>query len=457
MGLLTHNARNCETGFDASAGVPGIGRFAVTSASMCRSIKAKAHRATRCATPLVFQALLVAAFAGVNSAALAESAPSYGLDFTITLERDKDVARVEARVIQSAHDLQEVRWRRGAAEDFEGDGEIRDEGDLVAWFVPAKGGRIRFEVPVRNRRSDKGFDAWIGEDWAIFRGDDIVPSARTLTSDGALSRTRLKIVTPDGWSSITPYPKGDDGWYRVNRPERRFDRPVGWMAAGRLGVRRATIDGVDVAVAGPVGLGLRRMDTLAFLNWNLPALTEVFDSFPRQLLVLSAGEPMWRGGLSGPSSLFLHQTRPLISENGTSTLMHELMHLAQGYRAADGADWIVEGLAEFYSIEFMRRTGTLPASQAERAFASQRDWGKDVDDLRTDRSTGAVTARAAVLFAQLDEEVRRATAGEATLDDVARKLSGAGVPVDLAGLRGAAEAVTGAPSSVLADGKVPGY
>ena len=402
-------------------------------------------------------AVSAAVLPGASPPALADGAPSYGLDFTISLERDSDLARVEARVRQSRPYLKEVLWRRGTAEGFEGDGEIRDEDDAVRWLVPVEGGQIRFDVTIRHRRSGKGFDAWIGEDWAIFRGDDIVPSARTLTSDGATSRTRLKIVTPDGWSSITAYPKGDDGWYLVDRPERRFDRPVGWMAAGRLGVRRASIDGVEVAVAGPVGLGLRRMDTLAFLNWNLPALTNVFDAFPRHLLVLSAGEPMWRGGLSGPSSLFLHQARPLISENGTSTLMHELMHLAQGYRAADGADWIVEGLAEFYSVEFMRRSGTLPANQAERAFADQRDWGKDIDDLRSDRSTGAVTARAATLFAQLDAEVRRATAGEASLDDVARKLSAAGAPVDLEGLRAATESVTGAPSGVLADGKVPGY
>ena len=402
-------------------------------------------------------AVSAAVLSGASPPALADGAPSYGLDFTISLERDSDLARVEARVRQSRSYLKEVLWRRGTVEGIEGDGEIRDDDDVVRWLVPAEGGQIRFDVTIRHRRSDKGFDAWIGEDWAIFRGDDIVPSARTLTSGGATSRTRLKIVTPDGWSSITAYPKGDDGWYLVDRPERRFDRPVGWMAAGRLGVRRASIDGVEVAVAGPVGLGLRRMDTLAFLNWNLPALTSVFDGFPRHLLVLSAGEPMWRGGLSGPSSLFLHQARPLISENGTSTLMHELMHLAQGYRAADGADWIVEGLAEFYSVEFMRRSGTLPANQAERAFADQRDWGKDIDDLRTDRSTGAVTARAATLFAQLDAEVRRATAGEASLDDVARKLSAAGAPVDLEGLRAATESVTGAPSGVLADGKVPGY
>jgi hypothetical protein len=400
--------------------------------------------------------VLLAALIGAQPA---RAAPKlvYGFDVEVTMSADRDLAEVELRVVQDAALLNEVRWRIGPARGFRGDGSIETLDDAVLWRVPADGGRLSYEVPIRHRRNSKGHDAWIGPRWAIFRGDDLVPSARTLTETGARSRTRLRFELPDDWSSITAYPRTDDGWYRVDRPERRFDRPVGWMAVGRLGVRRATISGVDVAVAGPTGIGLRRMDMLAFLNWNLPALTAVFEGFPGQLLVVSAGEPMWRGGLSGPGSLFLHQDRPLISENGTSTLMHELMHLAQGYRADDGGDWIVEGLAEFYSIEFMRRSGTLPPEQAARAFERQREWGHDVDSLRTDRSTGATTARAATLFAELDREIRRATAGEASLDDVARGLSAQDGPVDLVTLREVAEQVTGAPSAVLADGRVPGY
>ena len=399
--------------------------------------------------------LLAALFGPRPAPAAAELV--YGFDIEVTLSADRDLAEVELRVNQDAALLNEVRWRPGPARAFRGDGDVENQDDAVLWRVPADGGRLSYEVPIRHRRNSNGYDAWIGPRWAIFRGDDLVPSARTVTEIGARSRTRLRFELPEDWSSITAYPRTDDGWDRIDRPERRFDRPVGWMAVGRLGVRRATISGVEVAVAGPTGISLRRMDTLAFLNWNLPALTAVFEDFPGELLVLSAGEPMWRGGLSGPGSLFLHQDRPLISENGTSTLMHELLHLAQGYRADDDADWIVEGLAEFYSIEFMRRSGSLPPEQATRAFERQREWGRDVDSLRTNRSTGAVTARAATLFAQLDREVRRATAGEASLDDVARGLTAHGGPVALATLRQVAEGVTGAPSSVVADDRVPGY
>ena len=56
---------------------------------------------------------------------------------------------------------------------------------------------------------------------------------------------------------------------------------------------------------------------LAFLRWNLPALVDIFPDFPERVLVVSAGDPMWRGGLSGPGSLYIHAERPLISGNGT--------------------------------------------------------------------------------------------------------------------------------------------
>ena len=52
--------------------------------------------------------------------------------------------------------------------------------------------------------------------------------------------------------------------------------------------------------------------------------------------VVGAADPMWRGGLSASNSLFLHADRPLISENGTSTLVHELTHVITRVRGADG-------------------------------------------------------------------------------------------------------------------------
>src|SRR3546814_11955514 len=91
------------------------------------------------------------------------------------------------------------------------------------------------------------------------------------------------------------------------------------------------------------------------------------------VVFVSAGDPMWHGGLSGPRSLFVHADRPLISENGSSTLMHEMVHVVTGLRAVSGDDWIVEGIAEYYSMVLLNRSGMLSdARQIGRATCRDR-------------------------------------------------------------------------------------
>jgi predicted metalloprotease with PDZ domain len=191
------------------------------------------------------------------------------------------------------------------------------------------------------------------------------------------------------------------------------------------------------------------MDTLAFLNLLLPEYRKAFGELPPKLLVVIAGDPMWRGGLSGPRSLFLHAGRPLISENGTSTLAHEMTHVITRIRGAAGDDWFAEGLAEFYSIELSRRAGLLTDDRAETALAWARSHGRDVQTLTADRSSGDRTARAVQLLAELDHEIRTRTNDGKNLDDLVRVLMRDPV-VSRADLRAAVDDVTGAPSQVLA-------
>jgi predicted metalloprotease with PDZ domain len=117
-------------------------------------------------------------------------------------------------------------------------------------------------------------------------------------------------------------------------------------------------------------------------------------------------------------------------------------------RGADGDDWIVEGLAEYYSIELPRRAGLLSDSRAAKAHAWMREHGEGVRRLDTDRSREETTARAVALFAALDTEVRQATRGKRDLDDVVQRL----LPdreVSREALRDAARAVLGRKSQVL--------
>ena len=249
------------------------------------------------------------------------------------------------------------------------------------------------------------------------------PSAKVRAAKGAESRARLVLDVPKSWHQDTPYILNADGSYTVDDPDRRFDRPVGWMLVGDIGTRREVIAGTEVALGAPKDEGMRRMDMLAFLNYTLPAMKDAFGALPPKIFIVSAPDPMWRGGLSAPRSLYLHLDRPMVSENATSTLLHELTHVVTRIRGeADDDDWLAEGLAEFYAVELLYRSGGMTEARHDKTLAWLADWGKKVKSLRKDRSSAETTARAALLLLEVDREIAKATGGRQNLDDVTRRL-----------------------------------
>ena len=77
----------------------------------------------------------------------------------------------------------------------------------------------------------------------VVRGDDLVPPARVRATIGSHSRSRLRFELPAGWHEVdTPYVERDGEWV-IDDPRRRFDRPVGWMIAGDIGVHREEVGG----------------------------------------------------------------------------------------------------------------------------------------------------------------------------------------------------------------------
>jgi predicted metalloprotease with PDZ domain len=158
---------------------------------------------------------------------------------------------------------------------------------------------------------------------------------------------------------------------------------------------------------------------------------------------------MWRGGLSGPNSAYLHASLPLISEDGTSPLLHEMVHVWMGARSGTDGDWVVEGLAELYSLEAMRRSRTISKRRYERTLERLERKGRSVRSVvATQKASGAVTARAVGLLRELDEEIRAATDDAKSLDDVMREIVAAPEAVSLAHFRALCEKVTG---NTLAD------
>jgi hypothetical protein len=305
---------------------------------------------------------------------------------------------------------------------------------------------LRYSFRIDHLRDDRGYDSRCTNTWALFRGGDMVPAARVRFTDGARSRTRLQFVLPEGWSVAAPYTRLRGGVYKIEHPHRAFDRPTGWFVLGDLGVTVEEVAGTKVSVAGPVRHGVRRLDMLALMRWSLPELNRIIGTPMDRMLVVSAGDPMWRGGLSGPNSMFVHADRPLISNDATSPILHELVHAAMGAYADDSADWIVEGLAEYYSLQLLMRTGTLDPVRVEEQLARAESA---YDAGASDGKTSSRTRRGVGYLVLLDANIREATEGEQSLDDVLRVLAAVHEETDLEQLRAAVAEATGLDPDAL--------
>lgn len=317
----------------------------------------------------------------------------------------------------------DLRMPQARYRHIAGDGTVERSGERVLWQVPRAGGTLRYDVVVDHQRADGAFDARMTADYAIVRGDDLFPPAKLRARRGSEASARLRIDLPKGWSDReTGYRLAPDGRFIVVNPQQRFDRPIGWIAAGDLFTRAETVAGVDYRVTGPKGQGLDRIQIMSFLHVTTPSAVAAFGKAPEKILILGADDPMWRGGLTGPRSIWLHSARKLQSENGTSALLHELTHAITGIHGAAGDDWIAEGIAEYYSIELARRAGLLSDRMAQSAIRSERRRGKSVDSLSAPQSSGARTAKAVALFADLDAEIREKSSGKHSLDEVVRAL-----------------------------------
>ena len=413
-----------------------------------------------CIPSFVIGLLCLAACSACNAPASEPAAPedplTYRVEYDLRPNPQTGTIAVTLRTAQARSLLRELTFRPDArAEDFEADGELKTEDGALHWYPPEKGGTLRWRVHVEHRRNGDGRDAWLGSDWGLFRAEDVIPRAASRTLKGAVSETWLTFSQPRGWSAVTQY-FDDKGRFRIDNAERRFDQPAGWIVIGDLGVRRERISNVRVAVAGPTGQSIRRMDILALLNWTLPELARVLPDLPARLTIVSAGEPMWRGGLSAPQSLYLHSERPLISENATSALLHEVLHLSLGLSSQEGFDWIVEGLAEYYSLELLHRSGSISESRYTQARKDLTEWSKDSATLCRPISSGATTARAVMRFVALDAEIRKHTDGGASLDDLTRALWRIEEDIGLGTLTRLAEEIAGRKLDALHIDKLPG-
>src|SRR6185369_9942974 len=88
--------------------------------------------------------------------------------------------------------------------------------------------------------------------------------------------------------------------------------------------------------------------------------------------------------------------------------------------------WVAEGLAEYYSLVLQQRAGRLSDASFARGIALFARFGHWGIDLTRTRDPAALNNSAPLVMHRLDREIRRASAGQRSLDDAVRVLARTG-------------------------------
>jgi len=401
----------------------------------------------------------IAALGAALWAAHAQSAQAdnYRVDWHLRLQAGVDLAEVSLRLEDSAPvELLSFSFDPQRFSAFTATGELQVDGNRLRWVPPRRDARLSYQVRITrervNQNQDESYDALMTEDWALFRGDRITPRVRITAAAGASSESVLHVAVPEGWEVFTGWPEihtdGTRHTFALDEPLRDFERPRGWMMAGKVVNRQTQLGSTDFNIVGPRNSGIDRMGWLTLVRLVWPELEKALGKMPAKVLMVSGSDPLWRGGLSGPNSFFFHSSRRAISQNGTSPLFHELVHVVTNIHGGDQDDWIAEGIAEYYGIELLYRAGGYDKLTRDSILDGLAEWAEDAEQLRYDESTGAVTARAVLVFDALDREIRNQTGSRSNLDAVTRQLMTQRW-VTLDDLRAATMAITGRESEVL--------
>ncbi|WP_223462001.1 MULTISPECIES: hypothetical protein [unclassified Pseudomonas] len=382
------------------------------------------------------------------------AANKVNLDYHVRLLPQSDQAEVRLTLAQGSA-VRSLDFDLGDGShysDFKADGQWQltlGEAARGIWRPTADKASLTYRVNINHGRKNGSFDTRMTPNWALMRGDDLVPAARLDQQDGIELVARLEFELPGGWKSVeTAWPRIGQNKFRIDNPSRLFDRPTGWMLAGQLGSRRTRLGETEVTVASPLGQGMRRMDVLTLLTFVWPQVQALYPRHPGKLLIVGANDPMWRGSQSAHESIYLNSRLPLVSESGTSALVRELAQMFGRINGTQRSDWISEGFAEYYAIELVRRAGGMSDERFENLHGKLLRIGQKVTTLRGEQINPVQVARAVVLLQELDREIRLKTHNKRSLDDVLRGAMRLG-DIDTQAFVQLSESVIGGSSKVL--------
>ncbi|MCY4731478.1 hypothetical protein KY092_13035 [Natronomonas gomsonensis] len=110
-------------------------------------------------------------------------------------------------------------------------------------------------------------------------------------------------------------------------------------------------------------------------------------------------------------------------DNVNNTWIHEYVHTRQEWDRSASTKWLVEATTEYYASLFTYRRGQAPFSAFHDYVSTNRDSGSVLVDPKQWTSSQAYYTKGRRVLAALDLEIREATGGESTFQDVFRRIN----------------------------------
>lgn len=379
---------------------------------------------SRCVCATIWLCLLGGAAVGDGATG------TFSIDYIVEISpRQPTIARVrwELSGIGKIRTLR-LQFSPDRLDHFQGSGTVEPSAGGMRWTPGGPYGHLTYRVRLNHiRPPSPRYDSYATPEWIVTRARDLFPriamTYEVVGSTRPRSRARLIFRLPQGWHSATSYPEAGPNAYRLTQTGAKLDRPRGWLALGTFALHRQEIAGIMVSVASLPGSALSADALFRFFGVTLPGLRTLLQAPPQTVLIVSAPDPMWHGGISADHSFFMHAKRPLRTPDKTSPYLHEMFHVLQPYQPAADADWIEEGLAEFYSLELQRRAGLVDTAAYARALAYFERFGQWHVDLTQQQDNAATNNSAPLVMYALDQHIQHATAGRKRLDDVVTRLA----------------------------------
>jgi len=379
----------------------------------------------------------------------AASRTTFAIDYTVTISaKEPKIARVRWD-LSGIDEVRSVRlgFQAERFDQFTASGKLEQKGGEVLWEPGQPYAHLSYRVRVDNPRGrQQRYDSYAASDWVITRAKALFPRISVVYDDRKpppRSRARLRFKLPSGWRVVTAMEAAGRDIFLPLQPGNSLDRPTGWIALGKIDVSRQEIGGTMVEVARAPGSKLKSAELFRLYEGTLPILHKLFPRPMEQLLVVSGPDPMWHGGISGADSFYIHGDRALRTPDKTSPYLHELFHVMQPYKPEADADWIEEGLAEYYSLELQRRAGLLDATAFDRGLGYLKRYGLWNVDMTKQHDNAATNNSAPFIMHAIDQRIQRATAGKRRLDDVVALLVRGDTSVNTARFERAVERVAG--------------